>query len=772
MNMAPDELGLLTREALLGGLPARRASTLLFAIESRAAHLSAQAHQATAWYLTEKTEAERERAFLKALAQGRDLPVQPTIQNLERYAPQWADLLPAEPGIRAALARLLGQKYTFTYQDVPALRQALGLNEPAVQQAYQRLYGQPLDAIFAPTIAWRERLRWARARLGGWIEDLPPVWTVFALTLTETVGATVLALPIALAGVGPLVGVALLLVLGLANILTIVAISEVVTRNGNVRYGHAFFGRMVADYLGSAGSVILAPALLILLFLALMAYYVGVATTLASATGVRAEIWAALLFLVNLYVLRRQSLNATVASALLIGAVNIALILILSLLALPHVRAANLLYLNLPFVGGRPFDTSILTLIFGVIMAAYFGHISTGNCARLVLQRDPSGRSLIRGNIAALAVALLIYSVWVIAVNGAVAPSELASQSGTSLAPLAAVVGPIVYPFGLVYVVLGMGMASIHFALALFNQMREWLPAPSNPADRAAQASGLLARVRAVVLSRGGHFGLCIAPVAVIFLVIEWLLLTGQASFAGPLGFLGALAIPLLAGIFPMLMLAASRRKGELVPGLTFGFLGHPLVVVGVYLLFLVSIVLHGALIWRDPAQRLAALFVGVAVLGMTLLCLRRGMLAPRVVVELRVNLNAGGRATFSIISSGRPAPADVWLKYDDGEQHIAAASGEVPAFPSLQSATFQLPATSARELKVWAHTITPEGASGSLPARLTVYDGEERRAVDLGQSGGQVVLRLNHEQCRLEVAFPASSPVSQLLPLQEGVRV
>jgi hypothetical protein len=317
-----------------------------------------------------------------------------------------------------------------------------------------------------------------------------------------------------------------------------------------------------------------------------------------------------------------------------------------------------------------------------------------------------------------------------------------------------------------------MGMASIHFTLALFNQMREWLPAPSKPADRAARAAGLLARVRAVGLSRNGRFGLCSAPVAAIFLVIEWLLLTGRESFAGPLGFLGTLAVPLLAGIFPMLMLAASRRKGEFVPGVTFGFLRHPLVVVGVYLLFLVSIFLHGALIWRDPAQRLAALLVGVAVLGLTLLSLRRGMLASRVVVELRVDRNAGGRASFSIISNGRPAPAEVWLNYDNSEQHFAAASGQVPAFPSLRSARFQLPATPARELKVWAHMITSEGTSGSLPARLTVYDGEERRKVNLGQSGGQVVLGLNHERCRLDVAFPASSPVSQLLLLQEGVRV
>src|SRR5262245_19935162 len=123
-----------SRDELLEGLPGRRASTLLFAIESRAAHLSAQAHQATAWYLSEKTAAERERAFLDSMAQGRELPVQPTIQALERYAPQWAEFVPADPGIRAAIAQLLGQKYAFTYQDVPALRQALGLNEPAIQQ--------------------------------------------------------------------------------------------------------------------------------------------------------------------------------------------------------------------------------------------------------------------------------------------------------------------------------------------------------------------------------------------------------------------------------------------------------------------------------------------------------------------------------------------------------------------------------------------------------------------------------------------------------------
>jgi hypothetical protein len=120
--------GFLSREELLNGLPARRAGTILFAIESRAAHLMAQSRQAAARYVPPKTAEAREQAFLQALAQGRDPPLQPTIQDLERYAPQWADMAPDNPGVRAAIAHLMAQEYTFTSQRVPALCQALGLD--------------------------------------------------------------------------------------------------------------------------------------------------------------------------------------------------------------------------------------------------------------------------------------------------------------------------------------------------------------------------------------------------------------------------------------------------------------------------------------------------------------------------------------------------------------------------------------------------------------------------------------------------------------------
>jgi hypothetical protein len=82
--MATDELEFLDRETLLGGgmAPGRRASALLFAIESRTARLVAQSQQATAWYLTRKAAAEREQEFLDALAEGRELPAAPAIQDI------------------------------------------------------------------------------------------------------------------------------------------------------------------------------------------------------------------------------------------------------------------------------------------------------------------------------------------------------------------------------------------------------------------------------------------------------------------------------------------------------------------------------------------------------------------------------------------------------------------------------------------------------------------------------------------------------------------
>lgn len=501
-----------------------------------------------------------------------------------------------------------------------------------------RVHGRPVTNAHDRTPL--KRLRGAWARLVARLEALPPFWMAFAFTLTETVGASVLALPIALAGVGPLVGVALILVLGLVNIVTVAALSEAMTRSGGVRRGNAYFGRVVADYLGNVGALILAPILLLFTMLVLHSYYIGLATTLASATGIHAACWAALLFLVNLAFLRRDSLNATLASALLIGAVNIGALFILTLLTLPRVRLEHLTLRALPLGGERTGGAQFLALVFGVILVAYFGHTSTGNCARTVLRRDPSGRALLTGNVAAMVVAMILYSLWTIAVNGSLPQAALLGQAGTAIPPLAAASGPVAYGFGLVYVILGMGMASIHFSLALANQVREWLPTDAQVAPPGLRIAALARRFAA---HRSGRFCLGSAPLTMLFVASEWLLLTERASFAAPLGFLGAITVPLLAGIFPMLMLVASRHKGEFVPRPVVRLLGHPYLIGGVYLLFLSGILLHGLVIWINPVQRIAALLTGAVTIAMTIALVRQGQLAPLVVGVPKVERPANG---------------------------------------------------------------------------------------------------------------------------------
>lgn len=708
-------MDLLSRDEVLGGLPARRATTLLFAIEGHTARLMVRTRQAVRRLATERSAEQQERAFLDALAQGRDLPVQPTIQDLERYATEWAALVPADPSLRAATARLLGQKYRFARSDVPRLRHALGLDTEAVASAYQRQHRAPLQTIFAPKTTGRDRLRWVQARAAHWLEALPPFWTVFALTLTEMVEAAVLALPTAVARVGPLAGVALLLGLGAINLVTIAALSEAFARNGSVRYGHVYFSRLVADYLGITRSRAITRALLGLISLllladcvgCLLAYCIGVSSTLAEASGISATLWAVVLLGVVLYFLRRETLDLTIASALVIGAVNLSLLVLVAVLALPHVSAAHLLGTGAPGGAGEaPFDPGLLGLIFGVIMAAYFGHFSTGTCARLVLNRDPSGRSLMLGNVSAMGVAILLNCLWVIVVNGTLPSSALLRESGTAIHLLAEEVGPMVNVVGVLFVILGMGMGSIHAALAVVYQVREWLPV-----GRTATA----------------------IPVVLVFGLGE-LLIAADVSFADPIGVLGVLAYSVLGGMLPALLLLASRRKGEYVPAIPLRLAGHPLVVAALYVLFATSFVAHGLVIWSDPLQRLAALGVGTALVVLTILIARRGAFARRLIVELRVepDVDRVDPLVVNITDSGRAGTATV---------HRAEAGG----------VRLELAATLARQLKVWTHRLTPTGDSDGLAAHVEVRDGRDLRVYE---QHGQLVVPVSDAPIQVSVAL------------------
>ena len=156
---------LFDREQLLGGLPAKRANTLLFLIESRTARLTAQSRQAMQRFATREAAQERELAFIEAFALGREPPLRPTIQDLERHAPRWAALVARNPRVQAALAHRLGEKHRFVARP--------GAVHPAPRSASTTRASRPptsssttgrWTAIYVERPSPRERLRWARAR--------------------------------------------------------------------------------------------------------------------------------------------------------------------------------------------------------------------------------------------------------------------------------------------------------------------------------------------------------------------------------------------------------------------------------------------------------------------------------------------------------------------------------------------------------------------------------------------------------------------------------
>jgi amino acid permease len=695
-----------TRDEVLAGFAGRRASTTRFAIEARTAQLATEARYATAPAVCERLAEVEEQALLTSFAAGRAGPVQVRIQDLERYASAWAHLVPADVAVRAELACGLAGSHRFRPRDVPRLRAALGVDEEPVRRL---LRARGLEEFGVERLAATDRRRWARARLRSRIEDLPPFWTSYALVLTQTVGAGILALPIALGAIGPVPGLALLVVFGLLNVLTITAVAEAFARTGAVRWEGAFFGRTVAGYLGPLAGAALSVVLVVFSVVVLLVYYLGFSTALADATGVSGIVWAAVLFLIGLVLVGYGRMDATVASSLIVGAVNLVVIVALSLVALPFLDPANLAHREVPFVGGAPLDPSVLELAFGAVLLAYFGHTSVANGARTVLRRAPDGRALIRGARAALYTSIAVYGLWVLAIGGAVAPERLARETGTALTPLSEVVGPVVFTIGLVFVVLAMGMASVHFGIGLHAQIRE-LAGPRF-GRRVGSVVGFL-------------------PATAVFGVAVLLLASGRGSFAGVLSLLGTTLGPLLAGVFPVLLLASSRRRGDQVPRGSRSWLGHPVVLSGLYLAFLAAVMVHGAVVWTSWWERATALAVTIGTVLLTIAVVRGGAFRPRGVIELRRDGHLGVDR-LRLLAGGEHLEVEVALHDRRGRTRPFAvvAGADLPA----DTVRVQVPldAFPRGGVHLWGHLVVTGGDSMPLEVSATVVqDGHEAPVV------------------------------------------
>lgn len=140
----PMDEGLLAEDLLSisrGGFRGRRAHRLVYFIESQVAFHKEQLGWACRVLLGKARAEWGSRDVLSGFELRGQNRTPIGVYDLERYAPEWSRLLPNVPRLRANVAQILARKYKLTQLHVPGIRAALGLDQPAVKEAYQQEYG-------------------------------------------------------------------------------------------------------------------------------------------------------------------------------------------------------------------------------------------------------------------------------------------------------------------------------------------------------------------------------------------------------------------------------------------------------------------------------------------------------------------------------------------------------------------------------------------------------------------------------------------------------
>lgn len=724
---------------------------LLFVVENRTAQLVAQDVRDAAVYLTYANSPTREQDFFAALASGRAREAQVTIQQIERYAPQWRTLLPeaSDAKLNAALADLLGKKYKFTRAEIPNLRAALTLDDAATQQAFQNAFNQTLDTIYTPQLDFAARVRFGWARFAARLENLPPFWLAFFLTMPGAAG--LLALSTAMARVGLVGGLLLLFLFALLNMFTVAALAEATARAGVTRLGLGWLGQLVQEYLGSAGALLLTIILALNNFFVLVVFFLGVGGTLQDATQIPLWFWALVLFGICIFFLSRGSLNATIASTLLVIFAVLLLLVLIPLFALPLFQFENIA--RAAFIS---LEMASLQFALALLLSTYFSHLLVATYAPVVVRRDATARSWIWGSAAAIFGFMLIAMLWLVVLNGALAPDVIAQAQGTILTPLAetlsqsnAGTGSIVLWLGSLLVILSLGLATVQIALGLYYMVQERLPAP--------REKSLWAKPRA-------RFLISIVPMVGVLLLAEWLAFSGTTSFASLLGIVSAFALPLLSGVFPILLLAATRRKGEFIPRGAPRFLGNPILLTVMYFLFVALIFGYGIFIFQDTLARILILAVGVVTLAVTFVMLRRGAFAARLVVLVQTDELGARASNLQIVENGRAARAAVELEYATRTEKFHATHHGF-SWRELRALHVRLDAPHARSVKLWGMCFTKDGARQGIAARVEKQNGARTENFEWNETRAETNAALESSTFHAQIVFEPLSETREKMP-------
>jgi hypothetical protein len=292
--------------------------------------------------------------------------------------------------------------------------------------------------------------------------------------------------------------------------------------------------------------------------------------------------------------LLRGGLKITVDAGAFVGLVSTVLVLAMAAIAIVHVDGDRLTHTDVPLLGGDASAADALGPIIGMTLIYFIGNVYVIQVARRCLPRDPGGGEIVRGIALGTVLLTVIGALFLVPVTGAVPAKALAGEQGTSLGPLADVAGPVVAVLGTATTVLLLGLGIERASLALFKFTGERLGA-----ERAGRARVLI----------------CSAAPLAVCAIGEVLIGVGDVSFNDVMGLSGVISNVLVTGVVPMLLVAGSRRLGELEPARTIGRLGDTPVVLAVTAAYAALLVAFATVLYDTPVQRVAAALAAVVLL-------------------------------------------------------------------------------------------------------------------------------------------------------------
>ncbi len=732
------------RDQLLGGeMGGRRSAMTLLAIERRVRGLLRASREAGAGAETSAVGyGTHSGGYLAALS---DRETEEDRQNpsstvtgpqIEQHANGWAELVPRNITTRAALFELLTEKYDLPFGKVPGIRSAFDVDDERFGAEVLRRTGRsPRDSLTG-TLNRSTRVQWLWSGLAGRFERLSPTLLSFCIVLTGVLGAGLLAAPVALARFDPWAVVVLLGVPCVATYFAMSLMVDALVRTSARANSSGTLSGLAGEYLGPTAARAVGGSMVGVMATFLIAYTYGFGSVLGAVTPVPGWLWGCLLIVLIGWLMRRPSLDATVAVSVAIGGVNILLVLGLIGIGLLYANTENVSGGDSIFSDGRFQDD--LGVMFGFGVAVFSGLVGLLNASKYVLPREPTGRSLRRGAGLALVAVLVLSIGFSVVVSGAAGRPALLEAQGTGIGPLATVAGLSVQILASVYAVLALGMAAAQHAIGTRNQFGQWFG--RSGLQRLAPGPSLI----------------CLG-LGVTFLAVEFDALTEL------FGLVGALLDPIAAFLVPALAALAARRRGSrsstrAQPSARSKLLS---VIVGAWCF--VGLTLHALMIFDGPLLRGAALVALSFSIVISVRAWQTGRFHSVRHVEIEPSASENGLAELHLLEGERRLTLQGVLTKAGRNAPVELADGATIDLGGVTSMVMDL-GTSER-LRLHRPPSTPDGRS--LREVSIVRPGGQPMVVEFAESA-EVLIDLGSEPEELRIeweparagrrAFPGSS--------------